>query len=260
MNEVAWTAISAVATALAFVAVAWQSILTRRALAIAQTAALDTARARLDNGAPAVTVRLEAPIWPPLAGTAHGMPCNPWPRGHNFHFPNQEWEPTVLQAVAVVENLSGRRVEVRFDGDLIEDQDNRPVPATTPVLVPAQNSATGASGEHRVYLQRSFSAKQLAENYEARKAGRELPHRVTGSITVHDDRDNGVEDTWSLTLTGCPLQPHENLGSVWVTVPHHITEGTGLRSLQYDLLPPRRRTYWVSRRGGVELGEPRTAA
>ncbi|WSD64883.1 WHG domain-containing protein [Actinacidiphila glaucinigra] len=43
---------------------------------------------------------------------------------------------------------------------------------------------------------------------------------------------------------------------VWVQVPHHITEGAGPRSLEYELLPHRRRTYWVSRQDQVQLPKP----
>jgi hypothetical protein len=83
-----------------------------------------------------------------------------------------------------------------------------------------------------------------------------LPHRATGTIGVQDDRDNGVIDTWTLNLTGCPIQPQETLGSVWITVPYHIIAGPGLRSPEYDLLPPRRRSYRISRRDGLELPNP----
>ncbi|MCM2427992.1 type IV toxin-antitoxin system AbiEi family antitoxin domain-containing protein [Streptomyces sp. RKAG337] len=73
MWDTVWTAVSAVATALALLAVAWQPILTRRALGVAHTAltvseavALDAARARLDDQAPEVTVVLDEVPWPPL--------------------------------------------------------------------------------------------------------------------------------------------------------------------------------------------------
>ncbi|WP_395367009.1 hypothetical protein ACHGLA_36390 [Streptomyces sp. YH02] len=82
-----------------------------------------------------------------------------------------------------------------------------------------------------------------------------LPHSVHGIVTVHDDRDNGVVDTWSMTLTGCPLQPDPNRGSVWIVAPDDIDGRSGRRHLDYDLLPPRERTYWVSRRTHTALDE-----
>jgi hypothetical protein len=131
----------------------------------------------------------------------------------------------------VLENLSSRAVEARFEGDFaVASQDNRVLRAPSPVIVPARDTAS-AAGQVRVFLQADFTAKELAENYEAHEQGRPLPHRAAGTVSVRDDRDNGTTDTWDLTLTGCPIQPHPTRGSVWVTVPFHVTEGDGLRSM-----------------------------
>jgi hypothetical protein len=148
-------------------------------------------------------------------------------------------------------------VEARFEGDLVlpPSDNNLVLPAPSPTLIPARD-ATGSPGEFRLYLQNNFTAKEFSENYEAHERGLPLPHRVTGTITVQDDRDNGVVDSWTVSLTGRPIQPHETRGSVWVQVPDHITHGPGLRSLEYELLPPRRRTYWVSRQDQVQLPNP----
>ncbi|MFI8288611.1 hypothetical protein ACIGBL_05640 [Streptomyces sp. NPDC085614] len=252
MNEEAWTAVSAIATAAAFLVVSWQAILTRKALDLSQGVALDAAWARLDNGAPQVSVHLEDPKWPLWAHSQHGMPCNEWPRGHQWHFPRDEWQSLVLQAVVVVENRSSRQIKGRFEGDLIVEQDARPVAAPSPVLIPAADGDT--PHVMRVYLQKTLTAKELSENHLADEAGQDLPHRAVGTITLHDDRDNGVVDTWTISLTGCPLRPHENLGNVWVEVGDNLTGDPGRRSLTYERLPNRKRTYWVSRERGVPLG------
>ncbi|BDT39467.1 hypothetical protein [Streptomyces yaizuensis] len=271
MNETHWTAISAVATACAFGVVAWQSALTRRALKVSQaalrisqsalqtsqTVALDTARSRLDAGAPQVTVRLIPPVWPPLAASVTGgMPVDPWPSGHSWHFPQDQHHSIVLQAAVVVENHSGWPVQAAFDGDLIVSTgtDLRITPAPTPVIVPGRDSS-GTPGTIRVYLQKTFTILQLSENHDAHENDRQLPHRVTGTVTVHDDRDNGTEDTWNLLLTGHPVTPNPDRGSVWFVVPEDINGRSGLRSLTYDLLPPRERAYWVSRRRRTALDE-----
>ncbi|MDF2435149.1 MAG: hypothetical protein JWP44_4780 [Mucilaginibacter sp.] len=263
MSEVHWTEVSAAATAVtavislvALLAVAWQSFLTRSGVDVSQAVLLAGDRARLDDRAPEVSVRLETPHWPLLAWSHVGMPCNEWPGDHDWHFPERERERTVFQAVVVLENLSGRAIEARFEGDLaVASEDSRALPAPSPIVVPAREAGSTA-GEVRVFLQANFTAKELSENYEAREQGLPLPHRAAGTISVQDDRDNGITDTWTLSLTGCPIQPHPTRGSVWITVPFHITEGPGLRSLEYDLLPPRRRTYWISRQDGIELPAP----
>ncbi|WP_432063411.1 hypothetical protein [Streptomyces sp. S1] len=256
MNEDTWTAISAVATAasavttaLAFGAVVWQSRLTRKALRVSQDVALDTARSRLDAGAPQVTVRLEEPTWPPLAPAQFGMPLGPWPATHSWHFPRGQDDRIFLQAEVVIENHGSWPVQVQFDGDLVTPvgEDRRIRPAPSPALVPGRD-ASGAPGALRVFLQKAYTIQEFTENHDAHEAGQPLPHTVTGTVTVHDDRDNGVVDTWNLLLTGHPVMPDPNRGSVWIVVPEHIDGPSGRRSLTYDLLPPRERTYWVSRR------------
>lgn len=190
MSDTLWTAIGSIGTALGFAGVVWQGYLTRAALKVSQLVAADAIRSRLDSQAPKVTLTLNPPPWEPLAWTSLGMPCNTWPPGHTWHFPAAQdgANRLVLQQVLVLENLSERRVEVRFGGDLVvADEDRRPRPADVIVLEPGERSGD-------VYLQRDFTIKELSENYEARRAGQELPHKVCGVVTVEDDRDNGSTD------------------------------------------------------------------
>lgn len=98
--------------------------------------------------------------------------------------------------------------------------------------------------------------KQLAENFTARQAGEVLPHQVLGSVTVEDDRDKGSTDWWDLVLTGCPVEPVPDREGLWRIAPWHLTEGSGLRTLEYSLLPPRQRIHWVSRARVVRLPAP----
>ncbi|MER7196703.1 hypothetical protein CG723_41030 [Streptomyces sp. CB01635] len=249
MPEIVWTATSAIATTAALWVIAWQAILTRRGVDIQSAVALDSARARLDSQAPDVVVQLEDPSWPPLAWSHMGLPVNPWPNGQIWYFPEKEHERIVLQTEVIVRHFYSGRLEVTFAGDLVDDHDGRARRAQ-PVLL-------AGDGEHSVLLHKDFTIKQLSENYHAQQEGRCLPHRVQGTVTVHDGRDNGVTDTWSLDLTGCPIQPHESRDGAWVVVPDHLTDGTGLRSLVYIRRPARRRTYWISRQDGLELPAPR---
>ncbi|WP_330480030.1 hypothetical protein [Streptomyces sp. NBC_00724] len=252
MWETFWTAIGSVGTALALGGVVWQAMLTRKALEVSQLTALDAIRTRLDSEAPKVSLTMEVPEWEPLAWTPHGMPCNPWPRGQEWHFPRDEGQQysLVLQQVLVLENLSDRRVEARFVGDLVvSDEERRPRAVGVMVLEPGEKS-------EKVYLQRDFTIKELAENFTAKQAGAELLHRVVGTVTVEDDRDNGNTDRWDLLLTGCPIHPDPGRDGVWTIARHHLTEGSGLRTLEYTLVPPRQRTHWLSRAQDRKLPEP----
>jgi hypothetical protein len=167
--------------------------------------------------------------------------------GYEWHFPEKEDERIVLQARVVVENRGDRYVNVEYDGDLIKEVEHRPRPATAHTLWPQQGNGVNPN----LYLYKDCTIKELSENYQARKEGLPLPHRVTGTITVHDSRDNGVTDTWEVELTGCPVRPHENRGSVWL-----IDHETGSEALEFVSHPPYERTYWISRRRGERLPDP----
>ncbi|MCI3277603.1 hypothetical protein [Streptomyces cylindrosporus] len=252
MSDTFWTALAAVCSIPALAGVFWQGYLTRGTLKVTQLMAADAIRTRLDSQAPGVTLRLSEPPWEPLAATNHGMPCNTWPNGHTWHFPRDQEGANriVLQQVLVLENLSDRRLQVRCEGDLVmADVENRPTAAGVFVLEPGVRSPD-------IYLQRDFTIKALSENYLAKQDGRELPHQVRGSVTAEDDRDNGSTDRWDLTLTGCPVEPVPDQDGLWRVVPWHITEGSGLRTMEYSLLPPRQRIHWVSRARGIQLPAP----
>ncbi|MFB8247320.1 hypothetical protein ACFC5X_20040 [Streptomyces sp. NPDC055952] len=254
MSEI-WDALSSIGTALALGGVVWQGYLTRKALKVSQLMAADAIRSRLDSQAPGVTLTLSPPPWEPLAATSTGMPCNPWPPGHTWHFPEQQdgANRLVLQQVLVLKNISDRRVQARFDGDLVvADEDRRPNAAGVIILEPHTTS-------REVYLQREFTIKELSENYTAKQAGQELPYTVLGTVTVEDDRDNGITDRWDLVLTGCPIEPYPARDGLWRIAPWHLTEGSGRRTLDYSLLPSRQRTHWVSRARGIQLPAPEGA-
>ncbi|OEJ20849.1 hypothetical protein AR457_42040 (plasmid) [Streptomyces agglomeratus] len=253
MSDTFWEALGAIGGTLAFGGVVWQASLTRASLKVSQLMTADAIRARLDSQAPEIRLKLSPPPWEPLAWTNAGMPCNPWPQRHTWHFPaDQEGaNRLVLQQGLVLENLSDRRVEARFDGDLVvSDENRRPSAAGVILLEPGDSSP-------EVYLQRDFTIKELSENFEAKEAGgQELPHKVLGTVTVADDRDNGSTDRWDLVLTGCPVEPVPDRHGLWMIAPWHLTEGPGRRTLDYSLLPPRQRIHWVSRTRGIKLATP----
>lgn len=177
------------------------------------------------------------------------MPVQPWPGDRIFEFPEKQGDRVVLQQLVRVTNASSHHVEVAFDGDLYQASENNGLTRLTgKILGPAEGI--------ELQLMKDFTIGEYAENHAARQADRPLPHRVTATISVHDDRDNGITDEWHLSLTGCPFQPHSTRDSAWVEVPYNAVEGEGLRSLEYDLLPPRQRNHWISRSAGRRVPSP----
>ena len=252
MSDTFWVALSSIGSTAAFGVLAWQGYLNAASLKVSQLMTADAIRSRLDSQAPSIRLTLSPPPWEPFAWNSSGMPCNPWPQRHTWHFPAEQEGSNrlVLQQVLVLENLSDRRLEARFEGDLVVVDDNtRPSAPGVMVLEPGDRSP-------EVYLQRDFTIKELSENFVAREAGEELPHRVLGAVMVADDRDNGSTDRWDLSLTGCPVEPVPDRDGLWTIAPWHITEGSGLRTLDYSLLPPRQRIHWVSRARQIQLPAP----
>jgi hypothetical protein len=253
MSDTFWIALGAIGSTAAFFAIAYQSYETRVAVKVSQLIAADAVRGRLDAQVPEVTVRLSPPPWPPLARpTSGGKPVGTWPPGQAWHFPAQEAGSNriVLQQQLVLENRSERRVQARFEGNLVVfDENNRVAAAGVLLLGPGTQSP-------EIYLQRDFTIKELSENFTASEAGQELPHQVLGSVTVGDDRDNGSTDRWDLVLTGSPVHPVPDREALWQLALFHIEEGDGLRTMDYSLLPPRQRIHWISRSKGIQLPPP----
>ncbi|WP_181412119.1 hypothetical protein [Streptomyces griseorubiginosus] len=105
-----WDAWGAIGNTLAFGAVVWQGYLMRASLKVSQLMTADAIRSRLDSQAPEVTLKLGPPPWDPLAATNTGMPINPWPPRHTWHFPGQQdgSNRLVLQQVYAGHARAGR--------------------------------------------------------------------------------------------------------------------------------------------------------
>ncbi|RVU14598.1 hypothetical protein EOT10_40615 [Streptomyces antnestii] len=253
-----WGIAAAVATSASAGFVAWQAGETRRSTKISQNAlkssqavALDAARGRLDDQAPQVEVHLTADAaWPPL-GPSSGWP-QPWPATQEWHFPRDEDVHLALRVTLHVTNHSNRPVHVTFQGDLyhpyVEGAD-RPTKMDHRLLLDPAQSVTADLRKH-------FPLKDWAENHRlsTEEAG-EGPAQALGLVRVHDDRDNGVIDSWELKLSGFPIRPDSDRAGVW-----HLTAPTldepALRCVDFTLQPPRVRSYWLSRSKDIPLPDP----
>ncbi|MBY8868710.1 hypothetical protein [Streptomyces sennicomposti] len=253
-----WGIAAAVATSASALFVAWQAGETRRstnisqhALTSSQAVALDAARGRLDDQAPQVEVHLTPETaWPPL-GPSAGWP-QPWPPAQEWHFPRDEDTLLALRVTVHVTNHSDRPVHATFEGDLyhpyVEGAD-RPTRMDRRLLLdPGQSVAAD--------LRKHFPLKDWAENHRAytEETG-DRPAQALALVRVHDDRDNGVIDSWELALSGAPIQPDPERAGVWRLTPP-MPDESALRCVDFELQPPRVRTYWLSRSKNMPLPEP----
>lgn len=253
-----WTITAAIATAASAAFVAWQAFETRKATGTAQAAlrsaesvALDQTRARLDDQAPRVEVHQENPAWPPLGASAVGMP-QPWPGQHEWHFPRDGDVLLALRVDAVITNHSDRAVQVTFNGDLYETGTDRLTKMRHRMLLRPDETVT-------TQLLKLYPLTDWAHDHGVYAAGgsfEDLRAVAAGTVRVHDDRDNGVVDTWNLRLSGWPLQPDAQRDGMWrLTLPTINEEA--VRCVDFEMQPPRERSYWLSRGRAEQLPEIR---
>lgn len=97
-------------------------------------------------------------------------------------------------------------------------------------------------------------------NHRAQHSGRKgteddpdlpLAGVVRGEVAVDDGDDNGVIDIWSLSLTGCPLEPVPDVDGSW-RVPSVLPEWVPITAR----VSRRQRAYWRSKVRGHELLPP----
>lgn len=221
---------------------------------LSETAAYNDARARMDAAAPRVEVHVEPPVWPPLGGSYHGVP-QPYEGGQEWHFPQRQDHQLLLQASVVVGNRSEASVHLNFKGDLWESKapDGRPCAMRSEMLL-------GPGERVDALLRGGVSLKEWSQIDAKARAGEVVEPVVQATITAHDDADEGVVDTWHLWLTGTPISEDPNRGSVWrLTPPPPFADQHGGWCQQYDMQPPRHRSYWLSREQERPLQDPRSA-
>ncbi|MFJ5157127.1 hypothetical protein ACIQCF_37515 [Streptomyces sp. NPDC088353] len=88
-------------------------------------------------------------------------------------------------AVFLFADIEPRELEILSRG--------RRVPCNRAGQAPT-HAAEEPEKSEKVYPQRDFTIKELSENFTAKQAGADLPHRVVGTVTVEDNRGNRNTD------------------------------------------------------------------
>jgi hypothetical protein len=266
-RDAAWTAGTAAITTMIVLAYqGWQvqesTAVSAQALVIGLAAAIEAEKRRLDGKAPRIRVSLDAPDWPPTGGRLHvGAEPTQLAEGHVFRLPKNAGDRLGLWVQGRVSNEGTQTVDVELRG-LRHWVELPGVPSDTPGRSPWSEPGTFrqplAPGETICFrLQGECPVSEWKVSYEAeqynrsRKAGElpmALPAGVGGVVVVDDGDDNGVVDTWSLSLSGCPLEPVPDEYGAW-HVPSVLRDRLPIRAR----VSPRQRAYWRSKIRGHEL-------
>ncbi len=238
-------------------AVAWQSWLTRRAtnvstkaLIAAQAVAIDTARARLDANAP--LVRLEVSMeWPPFdsakspTGVGGGLP-RPIPvtqRNHEqWHLPSDKRQQVCVRFTVKIDNVGDRPAYLKYDPLIGPRIDQEPFGSPPRMVAVGQQISC--------LLQANLTLEQWAENWQNHQDGKPL-RTVSAKIECSDDSDTCAMDTWELTVTGWPVEQRGE--GIW-GLSRTLSNGDDV--MQFESLPYRERSYWISRLNGIPLPQP----
>jgi len=241
-----WTYLAVIAALLGTGVVAWQAMethrtttLSHRTLEASNSLAIDSARTRLDQGAPRVDVYVEQ-----VSVLSAGSGNVPGPQAESaapWHLPADADRTLQVQAqVRVVNLMSDRTIHLKVKG--LHDTAMRP--DTEVLLVP--------SAKLVYFLTATFTLGQWAENWESRKARNPALNVVEGYVRAGDDRDEGVQDTWPLHLAAWPIEPAGDSDGTW-----RLTAGmTGNDWFEIAIRPLRERSYWISQRENIKLPVP----
>jgi hypothetical protein len=246
---------AAAAAAIAGLAVVtWQSVIAGRAAVAAEhglataTRALDEAeRGRLDQQGPQSWATIGDPTWPPRLLSASGGFPQPAPPGTEFALPGSAQAPLILQAEGAISNDGKNTVLVTFSGGFRFRNCDPPIAGADWCPVTATSRQCAMAPGERIKFQ--VEGQLSVEQWVAEREPADVP-AVTAEIILDDMLDNGVIDTWTIELSGRPMEPVPDKTAVF-RFPQIVR--LGQRPPVHARMLPRRRTYWRSKEQGVRL-------
>ncbi len=226
------------------IVVAWQAYETHRTTTLSQrtlesshSLAIDSARSRLDQDAPRIDVYVEQVSV--LSGDFAEAAAQPPAAVAGWHLPADADRLLRVQArVRVVNLMEHRTIHLKVSG--MHDPTMRA--DTEVLLIPLARLP--------YFLTATFTLSQWAANWEAHRAGDDLPHIAEGCVVAGDDRDEGVVDTWPLRLAAWPIAPTE--AGTWDLT----TGGAAEDWFRIAIRPLRERSYWISQHRKIPMPEP----
>lgn len=285
-RDALWTTgTAAVATMVVLAYQGWQvqesTAIGAQAIAIGQAAGIEAEKRRLDNRASTIHLSIGSPAWPPggarprtvyrgdetTAALVPGTVPEQLDEGHIYRLPKNADDLLSLWVEGQVKNEGPRTVEVRLRGvrtpveglaeAAMEVEGNPTLTWSEPGsfsdrLAPGRKAFFRLEGARPVSdwvaNHRALLGRMSARDTSADAADPVPTAVIEGEVVVDDGFDNGVTDTWQITLGGCPLQPVPDEDASWQirrSVPERLPIVAELSML--------RRTYWRSKERRLEL-------
>lgn len=138
-----------------------------------------------------------------------------------------------------------------FSGEFDDDLDHmlgKNTQQTQPIeksYNPRPRVSVGPGETTALILNAEFPIAQWIANSKAAAEGRPPPNVAVGTIVVTDSYNDGVTDTWTITLTGETLQSTTDDESIWVVSKNPRMMSTTTLN--------RRRTYYIDKSQGIAL-------
>jgi hypothetical protein len=287
-RDALWTTgTAAVATMVVLAYQGWQvqesTAVGAQAAVIGQAAGIEAEKRRLDNRAPRIHVSVGEPAWPPggkrpvtvalgagspperLETVVPGSDPERLDEGRVFRLPRDASDPVSLWVEGEVLNEGTQIVQIQLRdlriSQLVPGGTNPETEVRTPWTEPGTVRGQLRPGRRAFFRlegvrpvsdwvanHRALRVQGSDESATAGVEDRALTALIKGEVEVDDGFDNGVTDTWQITLTGFPLQPVPEEDASW-QVGRRLTEQPRLMAELSQL----QRTYWRSKQRRLEL-------
>lgn len=239
-----WTTerVTAAVTALTFVAIAWQALETRRAVQDQTLLQKEAVKARLEQRGPNVAVTVtsvEQVVFRP--GTQAGQ-AEPIPSGTTYQEGEADDQILMVRAWLKISNDGDSTVHVAWQKPLMPDGDAFWL-ARQGVIQHAELAPGGpplvlwlAGGHSVAAWRRNFGKRAGPEFLE------QLPTKVEAQLLVKDLFDEGIDETWHLSVGGEVVSHVRNARGLWAVLNALPDQTLSARAVAGP------RVYWLSRR------------
>lgn len=254
------TGVAAMGTFAAAVVVAWQAVMTRKAVQAAEDSAdlarkaadisqelvAEAVKTRLDARAPSTSlVMLDAAQWPPYEPSDFGEAQQVRAAAH-YNETRDANQRIQVRGYVELTNHWTKPLTLKLGNVVPTDWDQQASVPRTVKVPPGKEVGL-------FIIQTRTVAEWIAAYLDRQNSG--ASYDTHANIGFSDDMDEGVTDVWSAVIAGSPLRPVHGMAGTWEVLPNPSDDASGRQILQCVLLGMER-IYFLSRRRNRVLNAP----